>query len=499
MREIKKILIANRGEIAVRIIATCREMGIKTVTLYCDEEHLLPHALSGDESICLGSGTLQETYLNQQLIIDAAKKVSADAIHPGYGFLSENAEFADLVLNSGLKFIGPSSESIILMGDKKGSKIYVERFGIPLIPGYHGDSQEPEFLKAEAKKIGYPVLIKATAGGGGKGMRVVEREEAFLDSLEGAKREAKSAFGNDIVILEKYILNPRHIEVQVLSDQHGNHIHLYERECSIQRRHQKIVEETPSVALDDELRENITSAAVEISRNINYEGAGTVEFILDKKGAFYFLEMNTRLQVEHPVTEMVTGVDLVREQILIAEGKKISFTQEEISQRGHSIEVRIYAEDPDNEFLPSTGRIGLLGRPRNKNVRVDTGYTTNNEVTIHYDPMLAKIITWGRTREEALSKMIITLDDVVFLGLKTNRNYLKRILSHHKFEKGDFDTKFIEENSDDLTKPEQDKKALALAIGAYFMETRGNGSGPLESSKHKGSSPWQGLGGFRNN
>lgn len=499
MSEIKKILIANRGEIAVRIIATCREMGIKTVTLYCDEEHHLPHALSADESVCLGSGTLKETYLNQDFIIDIAKKVSADAIHPGYGFLSENAEFADLVRENGLKFIGPMSSSIILMGDKKGSKIFVEKFGTPLIPGYHGDSQDPEFLRDEAQKIGYPVLIKATAGGGGKGMRVVESERGFIDSLESAKREAKSSFGNDIVILEKYIENPRHIEVQVLSDQHGNHIHLFERECSIQRRHQKIVEETPSVALDDELRRNMTMAAVEISKNIDYEGAGTVEFILDKTGKFYFLEMNTRLQVEHPITEMVTGVDLVREQILIAEGKKLSFTQEEIGQRGHSIEVRIYAEDPDNDFLPSTGRIGLLGRPRIKNVRMDTGYTLNNDVTIHYDPMLAKIISWGRTREEALSKMMVTLDDVVFLGLKTNRDYLKRILSHPKFGNGDFDTKFVEENKADLLKKENDdKNPIALAIAAYFLKIRGN-SDTNTSIKDNRTSPWQDLGGFRNN
>ena len=448
MKKIKKILIANRGEIALRVIQTAREMGIQTVTLYTEEEKGLPHCTAGDESYCLGSGALKETYLNQNKIIDIAKKAGADAIHPGYGFLSEKSSFAKLVTSSGLTFIGPSPESIDLMGDKKTSKIKIQELGVPSIPGYHGDNQEMSHLIKEAKRIGYPVLVKASAGGGGKGMRIVENESEFAAALEGAKREAMNAFGDDTVLLEKYITSPRHIEIQVMSDSHGNHFHLFERECSIQRRYQKIVEESPSPAVSPELRAKMTEAAIKITKGINYLGAGTIELILDTDGQFYFLEMNTRLQVEHPVTEMVTGLDLVRLQILVAQGEKLPFEQKDIKQTGHAIEVRLYAEDPDNNFLPSIGKIKRIGSTSLRHTRLDCGYKDGNEVTISFDPMLAKLISWGENRDLAADKLNLALNEVVFLGVKTNRDYLKRILTLAEYRDGKTYTHFVKTYDD---------------------------------------------------
>src|SRR5690606_34183389 len=360
--KIKKILVANRGEIALRVLKTAKEMGIKIVTIYAEDDKNLPHALFSDEAYSLGQGPLSETYLNKHKIIDIAKKSGADAIHPGYGFLSENAEFCSMVEKAGIIFIGPTSESIILMGDKIGSKVALEKINIPMIPGYHGDNQEISFLETKAKEIGFPVLIKASAGGGGKGMRIVQEESELRDAISGAKSEALKAFSNDKVLIEKYIVNPRHIEVQLMSDTHGNHLHFFERECSIQRRYQKVVEETPAPNLSDDLRKRICETAAEISKGINYRGAGTVEFILTPDGKFYFLEMNTRLQVEHPVTEMVTGHDLVRYQILVAEGEKLNLKQSDIKQNGHAIECRIYAEDPDNDFMPSRSEERRVGK-----------------------------------------------------------------------------------------------------------------------------------------
>tara|TARA_R110000868_G_scaffold280577_1_gene540972 strand:- start:2929 stop:4413 length:1485 start_codon:yes stop_codon:yes gene_type:complete len=464
----KKILIANRGEIALRVIRSCKELGIKTVTLYTDEEIDLPHALAGDESVCLGSGALSDTYLAQERIIKICLDLDVDAIHPGYGFLSENAEFCRKVTAAGIKFIGPSPESMILMGDKTGSKRKMEEIKIPLIPGYHGDEQDPDFLKKEADKIGYPVLVKASAGGGGKGMRVVASASEFIESLAAAKREAMNAFGDQRVLIEKYIQNPRHIEIQVMSDQHGNHTHLFERECSIQRRHQKIVEESPSPALDAKLREQMAQVATKITSSINYEGAGTIEFILDGDiaGAFYFLEMNTRLQVEHPVTEMVTGLDLVKLQIAVAQGEKLPYAQSDLVQRGHAIELRIYAEDPDNGFLPS---IGTIHQVAETSARLDTGYKDNNKVTISFDPMLAKLVVYGASRSEAIASALQALKETPFLGVTTNRDYLARILTHDKFLSGETFTHFVATYADGLKPVAASDEETALAIAAHFL------------------------------
>lgn len=462
--KIKSVLIANRGEIALRVVKTCRRLGIKTVSIFSEDDRSLPHAKSADKCISLGIGALSETYLNQDKIIQIAKEQGADAIHPGYGFLSENTEFCKKVNDAGLIFIGPSTDAIELMGDKKTSKVAMEKIGIPLIPGYHGDDQDADLLFTEAKKIGFPVLIKATAGGGGKGMRIVRSEDEFEAGLDSSKREAKNAFGNDKVLLEKYIDNPRHIEVQLMSDSHGNHLHFYERECSIQRRYQKVVEETPSPALDDELRKKICETAVKISSGINYLGAGTIEFILAPDNSFYFLEMNTRLQVEHPVTELVTDSDLVEYQIIAAAGEKLPLKQSDIKQVGHALELRIYAEDPDNDFLPSTGKIHYIGSSPLAGVRLDCGYESQNFVNINYDPMLAKLITFADSREENIYKMLSALEDYPFLGLKSNRDYLARILEHHKFIEGDIHTHFISEYESDLKKSEFDDKTKALAI-----------------------------------
>lgn len=496
-KKISKILIANRGEIALRVIQTAKEMGIKTVTLYTDEEISLPHSHAGDESFCLGSGALKETYLNQEKIIELAKKCGADAIHPGYGFLSEKSSFAKKVNEAGIIFIGPSPEAIDLMGDKKTSKIKIQELGVPSIPGYHGDNQEISHLIKEAKKIGLPVLIKASAGGGGKGMRIVYEESEFQAALEGAKREALNAFGDETVLLEKYITSPRHIEIQVMSDRHGNHFHLFERECSIQRRYQKIVEESPSPAVNADLRARMTEAAIKITKGINYEGAGTIELILDTDGSFYFLEMNTRLQVEHPVTEMVTGLDLVRLQIMVAQGDKLPFTQNEVKQRGHAIEVRLYAEDPDNGFLPSIGTIKKIGRTNVRDTRLDCGYVDGNAVTISFDPMLAKLISWGETREYAAAKLNLALNDVLFLGLKTNRDYLKRILTLQEFHEGKTYTHFVKTYEDKLQKKLPTKEQVALAVAAFLLKKDKGGKSP-ENTASKINSIWEGLSGFRN-
>ncbi len=510
LKPIRKILIANRGEIALRIARTAKKMGIQTVTLYTEEEKGLPHCHAGDESYNLGSGALKETYLNQEKILHLAKTSGADAIHPGYGFLSEKSSFAQLVQESGITFIGPSSESIELMGDKKSSKIKIQELGVPSIPGYHGDNQDPTHLLEQAKKIGFPVLIKASGGGGGKGMRIANHEGEFFDHLASAKREAMNAFLNDVVLLEKYITQPRHIEVQVMCDLHGNHFHLFERECSIQRRYQKIIEESPSTAISPEIRQSITDAALKITRGIDYLGAGTVEFILDTDNRFYFLEMNTRLQVEHPVTEMVTGLDLVELQIQVAQGLPLNI--HDLKQKGHSIEVRIYSEDPDNQFLPSIGKIKRIGLEKKEahpdensqsieHPRLDCGYLDGNDVTTSFDPMLAKLIVWAPTRTQAIEKMLNALDVYLFLGVKTNRTYLKRILSHPAFAEGQTFTNFIQIYQDDLKPKQKTTTHKALAIVAALTHQQ-NGV-----SLHKSSTcgphffqpdVWQTLTRFRN-
>ena len=499
VRKIKKILIANRGEIAVRIMETCRLMGIKTVSLYHLEEKELPHSLLGDESVCLGEGSLHETYLNGEKIVQVALEKGADAIHPGYGFLSENADFSKRVRDAGILFIGPQAETMTLMGDKTESKKAMEKLGVPIIPGYHGDNQDDSLLKEEARKIGYPLLIKASAGGGGKGMRVVYEENQFLESLESARREAHNAFGNDKVLIEKYIENPRHIEVQVLSSCHGEHLHLFERECSIQRRHQKIIEESPSPVLKNDLRLEMCRVAIQITEGIQYEGAGTIEYILDEDGSFYFLEMNTRLQVEHPITEMVTGVDLVKSQIEVAEGRSLSFKQSDLKQKGHAIEARIYAENPDQDFLPSIGDIVTVGNPKGSGVRFDCGYQDGNTVSIKYDPMLAKLICWAEDRETAISKTKMSLEHVLFAGLKTNRQYLQRILGLDDFEKGITFTHFIPKHSKDLEDKGPTNNELALAIAAHFLcPEKSQRTSSQEKSGQLDGASWDLLSNFRN-
>ncbi len=493
--KIKKILVANRGEIALRVLKTAKEMGIKVATVYAEDDKNLPHALFSDEAYSLGSGVLQDTYLNKKKLIEITKKCGADAIHPGYGFLSENEEFARMVESAGIIFIGPTPESIILMGDKIGSKKALEKIGIPLTPGYHGDDQSEETLMREARKIGFPVLIKASAGGGGKGMKIVHQESELAEGIRGAKSEGLKSFGSDKVLIEKYVLNPRHIEVQLMSDTHGKHLHFFERECSIQRRYQKVVEETPAPNMSQELRLKVCQTAVEIARGINYRGAGTVEFIMAQDGQFYFMEMNTRLQVEHPVTEMVTGHDLVKYQIMVAQGQELPLKQDDIKQKGQAIECRIYAEDPDNDFMPSIGKIHRIGTPTLRDVRLDCGFLDGTEVGVNYDPMLAKLIVWGETRELAIAKSIRSLDEVLFLGVKTNRDYLKRILTHKNFIAGFTHTHFIPDHKEELRPKDLSDTDLADFIAAISFASFKNSA---KTSVDTIRNPWTELTGFRN-
>jgi len=493
--KIKKILVANRGEIALRVLKTAKEMGIKVATVFAEDDKNLPHALFADESYSLGMGALSETYLNKAKLVDAAKRCGADAIHPGYGFLSENEDFARMVEAAGIIFIGPTPESIVLMGDKIGSKKALEKINIPLTPGYHGDDQTEETLMKEAKKIGYPVLIKASAGGGGKGMRIVHQDSELLESIRGAKSEGLKSFSSDKVLIEKYVLNPRHIEVQLMSDTHGNHLHFFERECSIQRRYQKVIEETPAPNMSQDLRLKICQTAVDIAKGINYRGAGTVEFIMAQDGKYYFMEMNTRLQVEHPVTEMVTGYDLVKCQIMVAQGDKLPIKQEEIKQKGQAIECRIYAEDPDNNFMPTIGKIDAIGVPTLRDVRLDCGFLDGSEVGVNYDPMLAKLIVWGEDRKLAITKTIQSLDEVLFLGVKTNRDYLKRILGHQDFIAGQTHTHFIPDHKAELEPVELKAHDLAGLIASYCFSQK---KAAFKSGVEVSSNPWITLTSFRN-
>lgn len=489
----KKVLIANRGEIAVRIIKTCREMGLATVAIASEADQHSVHAQAADTWVPVGPSPANESYLVIENVLEAAKSSGADAIHPGFGFLSENAGFARAVKEAGLIFIGPEPETIAAMGSKKASKEIMAQAGVPLVPGYHGSDQSESSLKAEAEKIGYPVLIKASAGGGGKGMRVVERGEDFSAALSTARREALGAFGDDTVLLEKYLMRPRHIEFQVFGDNHGNRVHLFERECSIQRRHQKIIEETPSPALTPELRQAMAEAALKAANAVNYTSAGTVEFMLDEGGAFYFLEMNTRLQVEHPITEMLTGLDLVRWQIMVAAGEPLPLRQEDIQARGHSLEVRVYAEDPDHQFLPQTGRIVGYWEPRGLGVRVDSGVQMGDEVSIYYDPMLAKLITWGPDREISRQKMLVALSNYAIHGVRTNITYLRSLLEHPAFIAGDTPTSFISQHGSDLL-PKHAYLQQAMALSHL--------TGHADSSRPPSESPhvidvWDSLRGWR--
>lgn len=443
MPTIKKILVANRGEIALRVMRTAREMGIGTVAVFSEADRNAPHVKYADEAVCIGPPPSKESYLLGDKIIAVAQSLGVDAIHPGYGFLSENAGFSKAVKDAGLIFIGPSPESIEIMGDKLSSKHAVASYNIPMVPGTPDAITDRVAAKAKAAEIGYPILIKASAGGGGKGMRVVEKEEDFDEQMDRAVGEAISAFGNGSCFIEKYITKPKHIEIQVMGDQHGNVVHLFERECSIQRRHQKLIEEAPSAVLTPEIREAMGICAVNVAKACNYYGAGTVEFIVDENLNFYFLEMNTRLQVEHPVTELITGIDLVKEMIHVAEGKPLSITQEDLQINGHSIEVRVCAEDPMNNFLPNVGTLQTYVRPQGNGVRVDDGIEEGMEIPIYYDPMIAKLITYGNDRTEAIEKMIRAIDEFKITGVATTLPFCKFALQHEAFVSGNFDTRFV--------------------------------------------------------
>jgi acetyl-CoA carboxylase biotin carboxylase subunit len=439
----KKVLIANRGEIAVRVIRACRELGIKSAAIYSDADKTSLHTRLADESYYIGNSPAHDSYLNKDKIIKLAIEIGADAIHPGYGFFSENADFIKAVEKNNITFIGPSSKSVALMGSKTEARKLMTKNKVPIVPG----TTEPIKTVKDGLKIsedvGYPVLLKAAAGGGGKGMRKISGGAEFESAFEATKREALKAFANDDVYIEKYIENPRHIEVQIFGDKHGNYVHLFERECSIQRRHQKIIEEAPSSFVDDVTRQKITSAAIDAARACNYFNAGTVEFLMDSKRNFYFLEMNTRLQVEHPVTELITGLDLVKEQISVAFGNNLSFKQSDLTINGHAVECRIYAEDPSNNFLPSTGPILHYVPPSGPGVRVDSGFDNGSQITVHYDPLISKLVCWSDNRESAINRMLRALAEYVIGGLITNISFLKIIINHPAFRKGEFDINFL--------------------------------------------------------
>jgi propionyl-CoA carboxylase alpha chain len=445
----KKVLIANRGEIAMRILRTLKKMKIASVAIYSDADKEAPHVLEADEKVYVGASPSSESYLKQDLILSICKDFDVDGIHPGYGFLSENAEFARKVKAAGMQLIGPSPESMEIMGDKLRAKQAVKEYNVPLVPGVDRAISDVNEAIQIAEGVGYPVLIKASAGGGGKGMRLVQSSSEFAEQMRMAQNEARSSFGDDAVFIEKFVSKPRHIEIQVFADRHGNAVYLFERECSIQRRHQKVVEEAPSVVLSPELRKEMGEAAVAVCQACNYEGAGTVEFLLDGDLNFYFLEMNTRLQVEHPVTEEITGTDLVEWQIRVARGERLPKLQDELSINGHAIEVRVYAEDTMNGFTPDIGNLIRYRVPSGEHIRVDDAYLEGMDIPIYYDPMIAKLIVWGSTREEAIERMISAIDDYQISGLHTTLDFGKYVLKHEAFRSGNFDTNFVKHYFED--------------------------------------------------
>ena len=497
----KKILIANRGEIACRVIRTARRLGVHTVAVYSDADRDALHVRMADEARRIGPAPARESYLNGAAIIAAARESGAEAIHPGYGFLSENESFAAACAQAGLVFVGPSPEAIAAMGDKSAAKRLMEKAAVPLVPGYHGEDQDPGSLAKAAAKIGFPVLIKPSAGGGGKGMRVVRDAASFPQALEGARREALSAFGDERVLVERYLGRPRHIEVQVFGDAHGNVLSIFERDCSIQRRHQKVIEEAPAPGMTLERRREMGAAAVAAARAISYVGAGTVEFIAEQDGRFYFMEMNTRLQVEHPVTEMVTGLDLVEWQLRVAAGERLPFAQEDLPLRGHAFEARIYAEDPDADFLPATGRLVHLAFPEETaDVRIDTGVRTRAEISSWYDPMIAKLIVQGPDRTSALAKLAWALGELQVAGVKTNVAFLRRLASSAAFRDGEIDTGFIERHRAELlpaSAPLSPELLAAAAAAELVDEERAARERALRSGDPH--SPWHRVDGWRLN
>ena len=479
MPVINKLLVANRGEIALRIMRTAREMGIKTVAIYSEADRNALHVRYADEAVCVGPAPSAESYLRADAIIDVCRKLNVDAIHPGYGFLSENAHFAQMVRDAGLIFVGPSPQAIETMGNKLAAKAAVSAYNIPMVPGTPSAITDRAEAKLISARIGYPILIKASAGGGGKGMRVVENDAEFDEQMDRAVSEAISAFGDGSVFIEKYVTSPRHVEIQVLGDQHGNIIHLFERECSVQRRHQKVVEEAPSAILTPEIREAMGQAAVDVARACGYYGAGTVEFIVNDNLDFYFLEMNTRLQVEHPVTEQITGVDLVRQMIYIAEGKPLTIRQKDLHIKGHAIEVRVYAEDPANNFLPDVGTLDTYVRPQGNGVRVDDGFEQGMAIPIYYDPMIAKLVTYGDTRAEAIQKMIRAIDEYQISGVQTTLPFGRFVMEHDAFRSGQFDTGFVSKyfTPDKLmSEPDATENELATVLASYLLENTKRGA-----------------------
>ncbi len=489
----KKIVVANRGEIALRVMRSAREMGIATVAVYSEADRTMPFVQYADEAVCIGPAPSAQSYLLGDKIIAVAKSTGADAIHPGYGFLSENARFAQAVEDAGLLFIGPSASSIETMGSKLAAKQAAQKFGVPMVPGTETPLKSLEEAKEVVKKTGFPILIKASAGGGGKGMRVVEKESELEEQIRLAKSEALSAFGDDAVFIEKYVGSPRHIEIQVLGDRHGNVVYLFERECSIQRRHQKLIEEAPSSCLTPAIRQAMGQCAVDVARACNYHGAGTVEFLVDDKLNFYFLEMNTRLQVEHPVTEMITGLDLVKEQIRVARGEKLSFGQNDLQINGHAIELRLCAEDPANNFLPDTGRLETYIRPQGPGVRVDDGYEAGMDIPIFYDPMISKLIAWGADREEARHRLIRAIDEYRVTGIKTTLPFGKWALQQPAFIDGNFDTNFIGRyfTPQALEAPEDDAARAAAILAAILWEKPAAAAAPQETITAKPPSRWK--------
>ncbi len=473
--EINKILVANRGEIALRIMRTAQKMGIKTVAVYSDADREAPHVRFADEAVHIGNSPSSESYLNMDKIVEAALKTKSQAIHPGYGFLSENAVFAQLAADNGITFIGPKPYAIKVMGNKLEAKEAVKGYNIPMVPGIEESITDISLARKVSEQIGFPILIKASAGGGGKGMRVVQQPSELPEQMERAISEAKAAFGDGAVFLEKYIESPRHIEIQILADTYGNIIHLFERECSIQRRHQKVVEEAPSAILTPKIRAAMGEAAIKVAKACDYVGAGTVEFLLDSDKNFYFLEMNTRLQVEHPVTELISGIDLVEQQIKIARNEKLEFSQEDLSIKGHALEVRVYAEDPLDNFLPSMGTLETYIRPKGKGIRLDDGFEEGMTIPIYYDPMLAKLITYGKDREEAIQLMIGAISEYKIKGISTTLPFGKFVCEHQAFSSGEFDTHFVKNyyTPELLLQQYTDEREIAAMVGLkLFLEHR---------------------------
>ena len=492
LRDIRKILIANRGEIALRVMRSAKEMGMATVAVYSEADRNAPFVRAADEAVCIGPPPSKESYLVIDKLVQVCKDLKVDAVHPGYGFLSENGDFAKALEKAGIIFIGPSPEAMHVMGDKLAAKEAVKKHGVPLVPGTDGAVSGLEEAMAVAKTITFPILIKAAAGGGGKGMRIVEQESELREGLERAISEAENAFGDGSVFIEKYVTGPRHIEVQVLADTHGNTVYVFERECSIQRRYQKVIEEAPSTALTPEIRKKMGQAAVNVAKSVNYTGAGTVEFLFDSTGHFYFMEMNTRLQVEHPVTEMISGLDLVKEQIKVARGEKLSFKQEDLKIHGHAIEVRVYAEDPANNFLPDIGTLTTYRPPQGPGVRVDDGFEEGMAIPIHYDPMIAKLIVHGATREEAIARMERAIDDYAIAGVETTLPFCRFVMGHESFRSGHYTTHFVRNHftPEVLNGTDADEMAAAALVAARIMEQEQRILVPAEGGAAQPSAWW---------